>query len=807
LPTNGISGTPRPACWTSTCSESGTPPRGGAYNGAGTSTVVIDDGFDYFHADLLPNFRQDLDFDFESGRQDSFGVSTSSHGTAVAGIIGAAANGFGTVGVAHETEIIGYRTEQRLNNAFLEDVRDAPVTALADVANISMGIANDLDSEFGSGFSPGLLDQIEVSIGTAVARGRDGLGMTIVKSAGNSRGDSYDVNADDWSNDTRQVVVAAVDQDGFVSEYSSFGAANLVSGFGTPGEVFTTDRRGFAGYEASDFTDDFNGTSSAAPMVAGVVALIYDANAGLGWRDVQSILAVSARHVGTEVGGGTAGHERFAWHWNGARTWNGGGQHFSNDYGYGLVDALAAVRLAETWRLTGTPAQVSGNQRVDVIDVLNAPVVIPDGNANGRTFSATAGLDLVVERATVRISFSTTWIGDVEIYLTSPRGTVSQLIADPGGYNSSDGFDGTWTFESQAFRGERDAGAWTVRMVDDGWGDSLSVSDVVIRTFGAVSNHDRFVFTDEYSDYDGVAGHARSIVDMNGGADTVNASAVRTGSVIRLDTGPSSIDGVTVRFRNRERHRWRRQRPADRQCPCKTSPRDAGRRPHARRRGRGPPPRTHRAGRPRGRSGQGPARQRARRRPLRLRQPRRVPFRRRLRRHPSGRRPSGLRRARHARWRRHRPAQHRCERDRGRQSGLRLQRERRDRHPALRQRRGRHTGAWLHQRRRRPRLPDQHPGRRRAGRAVRGRRLPALMSSGWDPWSARAPRGLRRDAEDRSRSPRSRCRPPKVAADGHRSVRRPLLTLPGRVRELPTECRTGRAGGPSGRPRTASRRA
>ena len=91
------------------------------------------------------------------------------------------------------------------------------------------------------------------------------------------------------------------------------------------------------------------GTSFATPMVSGVVALMYEANPNLGWRDVQSILANSARHVGSEIGSGPAFDERYAWGWNDANTWNGGGLHFSNDYGYGLVDALAAVRLAETW--------------------------------------------------------------------------------------------------------------------------------------------------------------------------------------------------------------------------------------------------------------------------------------------------------------------------------------------------------------------------------------------------------------------------------------------------------------------------
>src|SRR5256886_3540324 len=45
------------------------------------------------------------------------------------------------------------------------------------------------------------------------------------------------------------------------------------------------------------------GTSAAAPMVTGVVALMYEANSGLGWRDVQSILANSAVHVGSAIGG------------------------------------------------------------------------------------------------------------------------------------------------------------------------------------------------------------------------------------------------------------------------------------------------------------------------------------------------------------------------------------------------------------------------------------------------------------------------------------------------------------------------
>ena len=47
------------------------------------------------------------------------------------------------------------------------------------------------------------------------------------------------------------------------------------------------------------------------------------------------------------------------WHIDGAHDWNGGGLHFSDDYGFGLVDATAAVRLAESWQFQSTYSNLS----------------------------------------------------------------------------------------------------------------------------------------------------------------------------------------------------------------------------------------------------------------------------------------------------------------------------------------------------------------------------------------------------------------------------------------------------------------
>ena len=523
------------------------------YSGEGVDVYVIDDGVDYTHSDLAPNYDLTRDNDFELNIADAFGFDGQSHGTAVAGIIGADDNGIGAVGIAFDATIIGSRVNSFISNAWLEDIRDAIQGAAingGEVSNISQGMANAFSTIFGGLLDQSLVSGIRTSIGFAVETGRDGSGMIIVKSAGNSRRMEYDVNADMWTNDTRQVVVAAVDQDGFVSSYSSYGAANLISAFGTPGEVVTTDRVGDAGSTLSDFNLNFNGTSSAAPMVSGVVALILDANSALGWRDVQSILANSARHVGSEVGTAPQGSEREAWAWNGATDWNGGGLHYSIDYGYGLIDATSAVRMAETW-LLGFQQQASFNEVTTTQDGLDSTTIIPDGDLNGTTFLIVETEAVRVDRVALTVNLSSTFMGDVQIVLTSPDGTTSTLINGSGG---STRFNGNWTFESQAFRGVSSAGQWSVHIVDMLGEDVTSVSDIVLQTFGtAISVDDRYVFTDEYSDFAGIAGHRTSISDSNGGTDTVNAAAVTSNSIINLTNDQNSrIDGINLTFFNME---------------------------------------------------------------------------------------------------------------------------------------------------------------------------------------------------------------------------------------------------------------
>src|SRR3546814_4110201 len=72
------------------------------YTGSGVRIAVIDDGVFYLHPDLAPTYDPDADFNFSSGEPDGIAVAgTYSHGTQVAGFLGAALDGLGLVGVAH----------------------------------------------------------------------------------------------------------------------------------------------------------------------------------------------------------------------------------------------------------------------------------------------------------------------------------------------------------------------------------------------------------------------------------------------------------------------------------------------------------------------------------------------------------------------------------------------------------------------------------------------------------------------------------------------------------------------------------
>ncbi|GAB5469650.1 MAG: hypothetical protein Kilf2KO_26800 [Rhodospirillales bacterium] len=502
------------------------------YSGKGVDAFVIDDGFDYDHVDLAPNYDRSRHLDIEEDDGDPFGTASDAHGTATMGILGAARNATGTVGVAYDATLVGYQAMGLVGNA-AEALAAAPAAG-ADLVNMSIGVrAAYFD------FQP-----INDAVALATDAGRGGLGTILIKSAGNARDDAVklDANFSSWNGNERVISVAAIDRDGQVSSYSSEGANLWVSAFGSPipGQVVTTDRSGSAGYDPGDYTSAFNGTSAAAPMVSGVVALMLEANPNLGWRDVQAILANTARRYdesGKQVG------EDAAWSVNGAAFLNSGGYHFSEDYGFGLVDAHAAVRLAEYWPGIAD----SSNRRSETADGLDATVAIPDPapdrNVVAIDFAGPGGI-AEIEYVFLEIAMTHTWVGDLTITLTSPAGTETTLLDRSG--NSVD-HPASWTYSANAFRGESSDGTWTLKISDWVAPDPGVITDIKLTASAALdSSDDVYVFTEEFSLVQGTANHDGTIADGDGGRDMINAAALLSDSSLDLGAGSGLLDGRTV---------------------------------------------------------------------------------------------------------------------------------------------------------------------------------------------------------------------------------------------------------------------
>ncbi len=278
-------------------------------------------------------------------------------------------------------------------------------------------------------------------------------------------------------------------------------------------------------------------------MVSGVVALMLEANPNLGYRDVQMILAYSARQTDTNNPG---------WAINGAKNWNGGGLHVSHDYGFGLVDALAAVRLAETWTLQSTTAN---EQSLSATSTPDLP--IPNLSAVSDSIQLSGGLQ--IEQVEVALDLSHTWIEDLTVTLTSPTGTQSVLVSQPGKSGFSDDrfelpeSDIKFTLSSVHHWGEVAEGTWTLTVTDGQEFDVGTLNSWTLTLYGSTLSDDSvYIYTNDFALVGADA--SRLTLSDAGGTDTLNAAAVTSNLRIDLRSGNTSqiagqsvvIDATTV---------------------------------------------------------------------------------------------------------------------------------------------------------------------------------------------------------------------------------------------------------------------
>lgn len=494
-------------------------------HGVGITVHVVDDGLDADHEDLTQRVVPGS-FNYATGSNDPSPTHpTDSHGTSVAGIIGATGwNGVGVRGVAPRVNLYG---SNFLATDFDRDTYSQGMalfeSILADGRNSQAGVYNQ---SFGVTLGWYEVPEAEQDFWDDVRKqgyfnGRGGFGALHIKSAGNgyrytrepengllylgtydefaelrNQGLPVKPAAEDSNNASfYNTVVSATNASGKRSSYSSTGSAVI---FAAPGGEYGTDQpahvttdpygcdRGSARLDNvratafedgshpentnCDYRNTMNGTSSAAPNASGVAALVMSANHALSARDVRHIMAVTATPIDLDQPGvpltfRQADGEQVTYDALPGWQTNGAGMAFHSYFGFGQVNAGKAVELALTANEFLPP----------LIETSWIPLIaempVPDASFSGSTLNMPFNQDLTIEAVQLQLDIVHERPLDLAIELISPAGTRSVLLSPRSGLVGGDGEFTAKRLISHNFYGENLKGEWQLIVRDTSSGD------------------------------------------------------------------------------------------------------------------------------------------------------------------------------------------------------------------------------------------------------------------------------------------------------------------------------------------------
>lgn len=389
--------------------------------GAGNRNIlvaIVDDGIQYTHPDLSTNYRSDLSWNYIKNNADAAPSPSDGHGTAAAGVCCAARNNVCGRGVAFNVGLVGVKVLDE--NDGLYDFQEAQALAhRKDVIRIysnSWGPPDDGMRMAGPGrITAEVLKQHYMQQRTLV-----------VWANGNGREYSDRSDYDGYANSPYTISIGAIDHKGKQAPYSESGAALFAvapsSGDGVG--ITTTDLMGPHGYDAGECTARFGGSSAAAPLAAGIFALLLSERPELTVRDIQHIVAQNKTH--------------------------------SHEFGFGPLIVSELLAKAKQHKLVkqpptfvSVPSLAINKLLIPTVDWLQIPLEV--------TESAT------IERVMLTLTWNHGQRGQVQVQLTSPSGSTSVLAA-----TRRDRASGTftWTFSSLYHWGENTKGTWIVKLND-----------------------------------------------------------------------------------------------------------------------------------------------------------------------------------------------------------------------------------------------------------------------------------------------------------------------------------------------------
>jgi hypothetical protein len=365
--------------------------------GAGIRVAVVDDGVES-HDDLIGRVLDGFTPRNPNGNNSNGGNGRPTiyggHGQACAGIIAASHNSGNNsyiAGVAPDVDIIP------INIFYGGETISDDASAIEYAWNPNKGNADVISNSWGYSYGPPanadvLIQEIDNAVDGCVvvfAAGNDhdlGLGVAFPASLPNV------------------IAVGAIDKYGTICYYSCRGdALNVVAPSGRDkyygrgyGDVYTLDRMGANGYEQGNYAPYFSGTSAACPQVAGIAALMLSANPDLTSQEVTDIIESTASLYPSRT----------------------------NEKGYGLVDAGAAVSRAHTQMVDDLTITGSYAVLTNTTTTYRIPTTLPTGvNFTGWTvtpnsYTATGGMT----NTTLSITFNSVEAYTIKANFTLPSG-------------------------------------------------------------------------------------------------------------------------------------------------------------------------------------------------------------------------------------------------------------------------------------------------------------------------------------------------------------------------------------------------